>query len=232
MNRFRKTFTCWFMILMVFFVLANLAGLIREMGLKPFRVVGFPFAFATWGFDVVESIDGTALILNVCIAIVSSLLIAFLCALAVTDRPPYQLDGNYPMTEPSQKTSLAPMLSVRHGASAVEFYKKAFAATEEFRIESADGHVVARMSIDGAEFWLADESPEHLNYSPETLNGSTVRMVLTVDNPDAVFDRVVAAGAKVISPVVDQPYGWRVGRVADPYGHHWEIGKEISGPSS
>jgi len=119
------------------------------------------------------------------------------------------------------------MFSVRRGSSAVAFYKKAFAATEVFRIESPDGHVVARLSVDGAEFWLADESPEHANFSPESLNGSTVRMVLTVENPDAVFDQAVAAGAKSVSPVVDQPYGWRVGRIVDPFGHHWEIGKEL-----
>ncbi len=56
-------------------------------------------------------------------------------------------------------------------------------------------------------------------------------MVLVEDDPDAAFERAVAAGAAVVSPVEDQPYGWRVGRVVDPFGHHWEIGKPLSGAS-
>src|SRR5215471_21232508 len=99
------------------------------------------------------------------------------------------------------KTSIAPMLSVRRGAKAVEFYKAAFGATEEFRIDGEGGSVVARLSVDGAEFWVADESPEHQNFSPETVGGGTVRMVMIVADPDAAFDRAVGAGATVISPV-------------------------------
>ena len=68
-----------------------------------------------------------------------------------------------------------------------------------------------------------DESPEHGNFSPETLKGGTVRMILTVADPDAAFARAVAAGATVVTPITED-YGWRVGRVVDPYGHHWEIG--------
>ena len=118
------------------------------------------------------------------------------------------------------------MLSVRNGARAVEFYKSAFDAAEVFRIESPDGAVVARLSVSEAEFWVADESPEHGNFSPETLNGGTVRMVLTVPDPDAVFARAVSAGATVVFPV-GEDYGWRLGRVVDPFGHHWEIGRPL-----
>jgi PhnB protein len=118
------------------------------------------------------------------------------------------------------------MLSVRHGARAVEFYKAAFGASELFRIDAEDGAVVARLSMEGAEFWVADESSRHLNFSPETLGGGSVRMVMTVEDPDAAFDRAVAAGAKVVRPVSND-YGWRLGRIVDPYGHHWEIGKEL-----
>jgi PhnB protein len=124
------------------------------------------------------------------------------------------------------KTSIAPMLSVRNGKAAIEFYKAAFGAGELFRIESDTGEVVAQLSVGAAEFWLADESPAHLNFSPESLGGGTVRMIMVVENPDAAFDRAVSAGAKVISPVADQ-YGWRVSRVVDPFGHHWEIGKPL-----
>lgn len=127
-----------------------------------------------------------------------------------------------------QDSTLAPMLSVRNGARALEFYKSAFGATEVFKIESESGSVVAQLSLGQAHFWVADESPENLNFSPESLGGGTVRMVFTVEDPDAVFDRAVAAGASVIWPVSDKEYGWRIGRVRDPFGHHWEIGKPIS----
>ena len=122
--------------------------------------------------------------------------------------------------------SLAPMLSVRNGARAVEFYKSAFGAVEVFKIEAPDGAVVARLAIDGAEFWVADESPEHQNFSPESLGGGTVRMILTVPDPDAMFARAVAAGAREVIPVKED-YGWRLGRVVDPFGHHWEIGHPL-----
>src|SRR5215510_6615421 len=102
--------------------------------------------------------------------------------------------------------SCAPMLSVRNGAQALEFYKSAFGATEAFKIESPDGAVVARLSVEGAEFWVADESPAHQNFSPESLGGGTVRMVLTVPDPDAVIARAVAAGAREVVPVADTDY--------------------------
>lgn len=125
------------------------------------------------------------------------------------------------------KTLVSPMLSVRRGADAIAFYQSAFGATVLFRIDAPDGAVVATLAIDGAEFWVADESPEHQNFSPETLHGSTTRMVLTTDDPDAAFARAVAAGATVVH-VMANDYGWRLGRVVDPYGHHWEIGKPLA----
>jgi PhnB protein len=125
------------------------------------------------------------------------------------------------------KTTLSPLLNVRRGAEAIEFYKAAFGAEEIFSIGVDSGSVVAHMSIDGAEFWLADESPENANFSPEAIGGSTFRIVLVVDDPDALFNRTTAAGATVVWPVDDKDYGWRVGRVVDPFGHHWEIGKPL-----
>ena len=120
-----------------------------------------------------------------------------------------------------------PWLSVRNGARAVEFYKSAFGAVEVYRIEDPTGAVVSRLSICGAQFWLSDESPEHGNFSPESLGGSSVKMILTVPDPDQVFTRAVAAGARSVSEV-SEAYGWRVGRVADPFGHHWEIGRPLT----
>jgi len=119
------------------------------------------------------------------------------------------------------------MISVRNGSKAIEFYETAFGAIVLYRLTAPDGAVVAKLRVGGADFWLADESPEHDNYSPETLGGSTTRFVMTVDNPDDSIDRAVRAGATLVWPVADQPWGWRVGRIVDPFGHHWEIGKPL-----
>jgi PhnB protein len=123
--------------------------------------------------------------------------------------------------------SIAPMLSVRNGARAVEFYKSAFGAIEVYRVEDPGGSVVSRLSVKGAEFWLADESPDHHNFSPESLGGGSVRMVLTVPDPDVIFAKALAAGAQEVV-AVEEAYGWRLGRVVDPFGHHWEIGHPLT----
>src|SRR5271170_3697992 len=107
--------------------------------------------------------------------------------------------------------SIAPWLSVRNGAKAVEFYKSAFGAMEVYRLDGPEGSVVARLSVEGAEIWLGDESPEHGNFSPESLGGGSVRIILTVADPDAVFARALTAGASKVYPV-SEGHGWRVGR--------------------
>ncbi|HEX4067682.1 MAG TPA: VOC family protein [Acidobacteriaceae bacterium] len=127
--------------------------------------------------------------------------------------------------ETGLRTTLAPMLSVREGAKAVNFYERAFGAEVLFRID--EGGVIAHLSVWGAEFWVADESPAHQNCSPETLGGCSVRLILTVPDPDTVFAQALTAGAKEVWPVADKSYGWRVGRLVDPMGHHWEIGKPL-----
>lgn len=124
--------------------------------------------------------------------------------------------------------SIAPWLAVRNGSQAVEFYKAAFGAVEAFRLEDPNGSVVAKLSVDGAEFWLSDEFPEHENFSPESLGGATARMILTISDPDTAFTRAIEAGATQISPMSEE-HGWHVGRVSDPSGHHWEIGRPIAG---
>jgi PhnB protein len=125
-----------------------------------------------------------------------------------------------------QRVTVAAWLNVRNGAKAVEFYKAAFGADEMFRIDGEDGAVVAQLSVGSGQFWVGDESPEHLNFSPETLGGGTVRMMMMVEDPDAAFAKAIVAGAKSVSPVADQ-HGWRVGRVVDPFGHHWEICRQL-----
>ncbi len=125
--------------------------------------------------------------------------------------------------ESNSPQTLAPLLSVRRGKQAIDFYKAAFEATVLTYVESPDGEVVAEMQIGKSSLWVADESTENKNFSPESLGGSTARMVLVVADPDAVFARAVGAGATIVYEVADQRCGWRVGRVVDPFGHHWEI---------
>jgi len=119
-------------------------------------------------------------------------------------------------------------LSVRRGREAVEFYKQAFGAVEVYRVGGSDANpaVVSQLEVGDGSFWVADESPEHLNFSPETVGGGTVRLLLIVDDPDAAIERAVAAGATIVRPAADE-HGWRLGRIADPFGHHWEVGKPL-----
>jgi PhnB protein len=128
---------------------------------------------------------------------------------------------------PDQPT-LAPQLSVRRGREAVEFYKEAFGAREVYRVGGDDHNesVVSQLAVGDSMFWVADESPEHENFSPEAVGGGTVRMALVVPDPDAAMGRAIAAGAHEVVPV-QQGHGWRLGRVVDPYGHHWEIGTPL-----
>jgi PhnB protein len=128
------------------------------------------------------------------------------------------------------RVSILPQLSVRRGLAAIEFYRAAFGAVEEYRVGGTQDNpaVVAQLSVGPAAFWVADESPRHANFSPESLGGATVRMLLITENPDAAFARAVAAGATAVYPVADE-HGWRLGRVKDPFGHHWEIGKPLVG---
>jgi PhnB protein len=134
------------------------------------------------------------------------------------------------MTDPSnnnQKTTLVPFLSVRRSAEAVNFYKSAFGADEIHRYEEPNGGVMSNLTINGYSFWVAEEEPQYQKFSPETLNGGTVHMVLTTEDPDAAFDRAVAAGATIVCPIRTEEF-WRIGRVLDPFGHHWEIGKPLA----
>ena len=124
-------------------------------------------------------------------------------------------------------SSLTPMLTVKNAVAAIEFYRDAFDAVEQARFAAPTGHVVAELAIDGLRFFVVDENPEAFNLSPTSLDGTTVRVNLIVDDPDAVAGQAVRAGAREIFPVADQPYGLRQGRVADPEGHHWLLGRPL-----
>ena len=130
------------------------------------------------------------------------------------------------ISRPPACYSIAPWLSVRNGARAVEFYEAAFGAVESDRLADSTGAVVAKLSVGGAVFWVSGESPENVDSGPELVGGGTLRMVLIVPDPDAAFARALKAGASEIFPVGEE-HGWRLGRVVDPFGLHWEIGREI-----
>jgi PhnB protein len=122
--------------------------------------------------------------------------------------------------------SIQPWLSVRNSKKALEFYKRAFSAIETYLLETGDENVIAKLSIEGAEFWISDESPDFGNYSPQTLNGGTVRIILITEEPEMLFNKALKAGATQVFPI-NEAHGWKLGRIADPYGHHWEIGHPI-----
>ena len=122
------------------------------------------------------------------------------------------------------QTSLSPWLSVRNSKKAVAFYSEAFNAVETYRIEDPDGNAVVQLSVNGAAFWLSDTPAD--NDNAENIGGGTVRMILTVADPDAVFAQAIKAGATAVFPVGEE-HGWRLGRLIDPFGLHWEIGREV-----
>ena len=123
-------------------------------------------------------------------------------------------------------TSIAPWLSVKNSIKALEFYKAAFGAVEAYRLDIPDGTVVAKLEVDGAAFWLSEESSDDSKSDTAPSAAVPVRMILTVSNPDALFDRAIEAGASQVYPIGEE-HGWRLGRLVDPFGLHWEIGHPL-----
>lgn len=125
-------------------------------------------------------------------------------------------------------TELYPFLAVRDVPAAIDFYTAAFGAAEVGeRVVAPNGAMVAEIEIDGNRVGLASEAPDLGTPSPESAGATTVRLSLVVDDPDAVAARAVDAGARFMFPIEDQPYGWRQGRVVDPFGHHWLVGRPL-----
>jgi len=120
--------------------------------------------------------------------------------------------------------SVTPYLIVRGGSDAIEFYKKAFGATELFRFPAPDGKVGhAEIKIGDSPIMLADEYPQMGYNSPQSIGGSPVSLMVYVDDVDTVFSRAIEAGATVKEAVQDKFYGDRIGSVVDPFGHVWHI---------
>ena len=109
---------------------------------------------------------------------------------------------------------------------AITFYERAFGATTAWSTPPSED-MVAQLRVQDAEFWVHPAGEAIGNPSPAQLGGTAVRLMLIVDDPDALFDRAVAAGAVVRSQMQDHDYGWRDGSVVDPSGHRWEIGKPL-----
>ena len=120
-----------------------------------------------------------------------------------------------------------PYLIVKDAAKAIEFYKKAFGATELMRMGDGKKIQHAEIKIGTSPIMLADECPEMQACSPETLGGSPVTIMLYVENVDAMFNQAVAAGATVQRPLADQFYGDRTGGLVDPFGHKWFVATHI-----
>jgi PhnB protein len=127
------------------------------------------------------------------------------------------------MKEISIRTTIAPWLTVLNSEEAVSFYKTAFDAVETYRLETPDG-LIARLSVNGAEFWVSGGSEDVAKAQP--LGGSSIRMILTVDDPDTFFAKALKAGANEVFPIGEE-HGWRLGRLVDPFGLHWEIGYQL-----
>ncbi|MGH1361970.1 MAG: VOC family protein [Calditrichia bacterium] len=123
------------------------------------------------------------------------------------------------------RPALNPYITVKNTAEAIAFYEKAFAAKETAgRMTDSAGRVMhAELTIGDSVIMLADEMPEFGNTSPETLGGTPVVLNLNVEDADAVAKTAEEAGAEVLFPVADQFYGYRSGRLKDPFGHIWVL---------
>jgi PhnB protein len=120
---------------------------------------------------------------------------------------------------------IQPELWVDRAGDALAFYRAAFGARVVHRVGDGDD-IVAQLAVGDAAFWVAAAGPDLGRFSPTAIGGATSRLLLVVDDPDDVVQTAVAAGAVESSPVGDE-HGWRMGRIVDPFGHEWEVGKPI-----
>ena len=137
----------------------------------------------------------------------------------MTDRVKHVPEGYHTAT---------PYLIVKGAADAIEFYKRAFGATEVLRLAEPGGRVGhAEIKIGDSHIMLADEFPEINQRSPQTLGGSPVSIMLYDEDVDARVEQAIKAGAKLFRPIKDQFYGDRVGGVEDPFGYQWFIATHV-----
>jgi PhnB protein len=122
-------------------------------------------------------------------------------------------------------TSIQPELWVDRAGAAIAFYQAAFGATVMHRVGNGND-IVAQLGVGGAAFWIATASSSMRRFSPRAIDGRTSRTLLVVDDPEQVVRQALAAGATETTPVGEE-HGWRLGRIVDPFGHEWEIGRPI-----
>ncbi len=128
-------------------------------------------------------------------------------------------------------TSIEPELWVERASAAVNFYQAAFGARVLHIVGEGDD-IVAQLAVGDARFWVVAADESRNRFSPHRIGGTTSRTLLVVDEPVAVLNRAVAAGADMLNPVSEE-HGWALGRIIDPFGHEWELGKPIGAwPSS
>jgi PhnB protein len=123
-------------------------------------------------------------------------------------------------------TGIQPELWIDRAAEAVAFYEAAFGARVLHRVGEA-GDIVAQLVVGDAAFWLSPGGACGPRFSPQAIEGRTGRTLLVGEEPDAIFAQAVAAGATAASEMADE-HGWRLGRIFDPFGHEWEIGRPLS----
>lgn len=126
------------------------------------------------------------------------------------------------------RITLTPMLSVPDAKEAIGFYKDAFGAEELYLQSAPDGALYGAVSIGDAQVEITSEAPGHDKPDPGASGDPAIRLSLMVPDPDAVAIRAVAAGASIIFPIADQPYGYRQGRIEDPFGHQWLLGRPLA----
>jgi len=119
--------------------------------------------------------------------------------------------------------SVTPYLIIQGAADAIEFYKKAFGATELFRMEHQGKIGHAEIKIGDSPIMLADEHPEMGHVGPKTLGGSPVGIMIYVDDVDTIFNQAIESGGEQVKPLQDQFYGDRSGTLKDPFGHLWTV---------
>jgi PhnB protein len=122
-------------------------------------------------------------------------------------------------------TDIQPELWLDRAGAAVAFYEAAFGATVLHRVGEGDD-IVAQLAVDGVSFWVASAGSSRKRFSPQAIGGATGRTLLIVEDPDRVFEQAVGAGATAVAQVADE-HGWRLGRIVDPFGHEWEIGRPL-----
>ena len=129
---------------------------------------------------------------------------------------------------PSGMHTVTPHIVCAGAAQAIEFYQKAFGATEEARLPGPDGKLMhAMIRINGSAVMLVDENPEWGMLGPKSLKGTPVTIHLYVEDANAFVARAEKAGAKVTMPVADMFWGDRYGKIEDPFGHHWSVGTHV-----